>query len=246
MKTILVTGATSGFGEAIARRFAKEGWKLVILGRRKDRLDKLAKELNAHALVCDVRRRKEVFEAIASLPTEYAAIDVLVNNAGLALGMEPAHKADLEDWETMLDTNCKGLVQVTRAVLPGMVERGRGHVVNIGSTASNYPYPGGNVYGATKAFVKQFSLNLRADLLGTNVRVTNLEPGLAETEFSLVRFKGDKEKAATVYKGMQPLTGQDVAEACAWCVNLPQHVNVNRMEIMPTAQAFGPFAVHRK
>lgn len=246
MKTILVTGATSGFGEAIARRFAKEGWKLVILGRRKDRLDKLAKELKAHAVACDVRKRKEVFEAIASLPREFAAIDVLVNNAGLALGMEPAHKADLDDWEQMVDTNIKGLMFVTRAVLPGMVERGRGHIVNIGSTASNYPYPGGNAYGGSKAFVKQFSLNLRADLQGTGVRVTNLEPGLAETEFSLVRFKGDQDKAGAVYKGMQPLTGQDIAEAVHWCVNLPAHMNVNRMEIMPTAQSFGPFAVHRK
>lgn len=246
MKTILITGATSGFGEAIARRFAKEGWKLVILGRRKDRLDKLAKELKAHAVACDVRKRKEVFDAIAGLPKEFAAIDVLVNNAGLALGMEPAHKADLDDWEQMVDTNVKGLMYVTRAVLPRMVERGHGHIVNIGSTASNYPYPGGNAYGGSKAFVKQFSLNLRADLQGTNVRVTNLEPGLAETEFSLVRFKGDKEKAATVYAGMMPLTGQDIAEAVHWCTHLPAHMNVNRMEIMPTAQSFGPFAVHRK
>lgn len=246
MKTILVTGATSGFGEAIARRFASDGWKLVVLGRRQDRLVALARELKAHALVCDVRRRKEVFEAVASLPKEFATVDVLVNNAGLALGMEPAHKADLDDWVQMVDTNIKGLMFVTRAVLPGMVERGRGHIVNMGSTASNYPYPGGNAYGGSKAFVKQFSLNLRADLSGTGVRVTNLEPGLAETEFSLVRFKGDQDKAAAVYKGMQPLTGQDIAEACAWCVNLPAHVNVNRMEIMPTAQSFGPFAVHRK
>ncbi len=246
MKTILVTGATSGFGEAIARRFASDGWKLVVLGRRQDRLVALARELKAHALVCDVRRRKDVFEAVASLPKEFATVDVLVNNAGLALGMEPAHKADLDDWEQMVDTNIKGLMFVTRAVLPGMVERGRGHIVNMGSTASNYPYPGGNAYGGSKAFVKQFSLNLRADLSGTGVRVTNLEPGLAETEFSLVRFKGDQDKAAAVYKGMQPLTGQDIAEACAWCVNLPAHVNVNRMEIMPTAQSFGPFAVHRK
>ncbi|CAG0983726.1 3-hydroxy acid dehydrogenase / malonic semialdehyde reductase [Planctomycetaceae bacterium] len=248
MKTILITGATSGFGEAIARRFSNDGWRLILLGRRADRLDTLAKELGTPCatLNADVRSRKTVFETIAALPKSFAEIDVLVNNAGLALGMEGAHKADLDDWETMVDTNCKGLMYVTRAVLPGMVERGCGHVVNIGSTASNYPYPGGNAYGATKAFVKQFSLNLRADLQGTNVRVTNLEPGLAETEFSMVRFKGDKEKAATVYKGMQPLTGQDVAEACAWCVNLPPHVNVNRMEIMPTAQAFGPFAVHRR
>jgi len=246
MKTILITGATSGFGEAIARRFAKEGWKLVILGRRKDRLDNLARELKAHAVVCDVRKRKEVFEAIASLPKEVAAIDVLVNNAGLALGMEPAQRAHLDDWEQMVDTNVKGLMYITRAVLPGMVERGHGHIVNIGSTASNYPYPGGNAYGASKAFVKQFSLNLRADLQGSNVRVTNLEPGLAETEFSLVRFKGDKEKAATVYAGMMPLTGQDIAEAVHWCTHLPAHMNVNRMEIMPTAQSFGPFAVHRK
>ncbi len=248
MQTVFVTGATSGFGEAIARRFAKDGCKLILLGRRKDRLAKLARELGVacHLINVDLRQRKAVADAIAAIPKEFVAIDLLVNNAGLALGMEPAQAASLDDWEQMVDTNIKGLMFVTRAVLPGMVERQTGHVINIGSTASNYPYPGGNAYGASKAFVKQFSLNMRADLVGTNVRVTNLEPGLAETEFSLVRFKGDAAKAAGVYKGMQPLTGQDVAEAVHWCANLPAHVNINRMEIMPTAQAFGPFAIHRK
>jgi 3-hydroxy acid dehydrogenase/malonic semialdehyde reductase len=171
---------------------------------------------------------------------------VLVNNAGLALGLEPAHRASLDDWETMIDTNCKGLVTCTRALLPGMVERGRGHVVNIGSVAASYPYPGGNVYGATKAFVQQFALNLRADLLGTGVRVTVVEPGMAETEFSLVRFQGDAARAKDVYAGIHPLSADDVADAVTWCVTRPPHVNVNRVEVMPTQQAFSPFAVHRK
>ncbi len=243
-----VTGASSGFGAAIARRFARDGARVIVTGRRADRVEELAGSLGGRAfpLVLDVRDRDAVEHAIASLPPEWAAVDVLVNNAGLALGLEPAQRASLDDWETMIDTNCKGLVFCTRALLPGMVARGRGHVVNIGSVAGNYPYPGGNVYGSTKAFVGQFSLNLRADLLGTGVRVTVVEPGMAETEFSLVRFEGDAARAKDVYKGVHPMSAEDIADAVAWCVTRPPHVNVNRVEVMPTQQAFGPFAVHRK
>ena len=244
---VLVTGATSGFGEAIARRFATPGNSLIIVGRRVDRLRALAEELDVpvYDLPLDVRERETVAEAIAELPPGFKEIDVLVNNAGLALGLEPSWDANLDDWETMVDTNIKGVLYMTRAVLPGMVERKRGHVINIGSTAGNWPYPGGNVYGGTKAFLKQFSLNLRADLVGTNVRVTNLEPGLAETEFSLVRYKGDDERASEVYKNMQPLTAQDIAEAALWAASQPAHVNITRVEMMCTAQANGPLAVHR-
>ena len=246
--TVLVTGATSGFGEATARRFAKARAKVILVGRRKDRLDRLTQELGAHSLavVADVRDQDGMARAIADLPKGFAAIDVLVNNAGLALGLEPAQAANLSDWTTMIDTNCKGLVAVTRAVLPGMVERDRGHVINIGSVAGSYPYPGGNVYGATKAFVHQFSLNLRADLLGKNIRVTSLEPGMAETEFSLVRFKGDAERAKTPYQGLTPMTGDDIAEAIFWVATLPRHVNINVIEMMPVQQAFSPFAFARK
>ena len=185
--------------------------------------------------------------AIRRLPPALAAVDVLVNNAGLALGLEPAHRASLDEWETMIATNCRGLVTVTRAVLPGMVERNRGHVVNVGSVAGSYPYPGGNVYGATKAFVHQFTLNLRADLLGSAVRATVVEPGMAsDTEFSLVRFQGDAAKAAKVYEGVKALSPADVAETILWIVSLPAHVNVNAIELMPVQQAFAPFAIHRK
>lgn len=246
--TVLVTGATSGFGEAITRRFAKAGAKVILVGRRKDRLDRLAHEFGtrALALVADVRDLDGIARAIADLPKDFAAIDVLVNNAGLALGLEPAQSAHMDDWTTMIDTNCKGLVAMTRAVLPGMVARDRGHVINIGSVAGSYPYPGGNVYGATKAFVHQFSLNLRADLLGKNVRVTSLEPGMAETEFSLVRFKGDSERARTPYQGLTPMTADDIAEAVFWVVTLPRHVNINLIEMMPVQQAFSAFAFARK
>jgi len=244
----LVTGATAGFGQATARRLAANGCALVVAGRRSDRLQALARELGdrCHPVTLDVRDRDAVASAIAGLPSAFAEIDVLVNNAGLALGLEPAHEASLDDWETMIDTNVKGLAYVTRAVLPGMVERGRGHVVNIGSIAGSYPYPGGNAYGGTKAFVEQFSLNLRADLLGTGVRVTNVEPGLAETEFSVVRFKGDAAAAKKVYDGTDPITADDVADAVWWAVSRPPHLNVNRIELMPTCQASGPLAVHRK
>ena len=244
----LVTGATAGFGEAIAEAFVRAGAKVVAAGRRKERLDALVARLGAdrvHPLVLDVRDRAAVEVAVAGLPAAFAAVDVLVNDAGLALGLEPAQRASLDDWDTMIATNCRGLVTVTRAVLPGMVARNRGHVVNVGSVAGSYPYPGGNVYGATKAFVHQFTLNLRSDLLGTSVRATSIEPGMAETEFSLVRFSGDATKAAKVYEGVRPLAAEDVAEAVLWAVLLPPHVNVNVIELMPTQQAFGPFAVHR-
>ena len=247
-KTILITGATAGFGQAMARRFAAEGWNLVITGRRTQRLEELKAALapaEVHTLTFDVRDRGACEQAIKTLPGAFATIDVLVNNAGLALGLEPAQACDLDDWETMIDTNIKGLTYMTRAVLPGMVERNTGHVVNLGSVAGNYPYPGGNCYGGTKAFVNHFSKNLRADLLGTKVRVTNIEPGLCETEFSVVRFKGDKEAADKVYEGTQPITPNDIAECVFWTTNLPAHVNINSLEVMPVQQAFSPFAISR-
>jgi 3-hydroxy acid dehydrogenase/malonic semialdehyde reductase len=246
-RTVLVTGATAGLGEATAERLAREGARLVVAGRRADRLEALVARLGvpALALPLDVRDRRAVERAVAALPSEFAAVDVLVNNAGLALGLEPAHQASLDQWEQMIDTNVRGLVVLTRLLLPGMVDRGRGHVVNVGSVAGTYPYPGGNVYGATKAFVHQFSLNLRADLVGSGVRVTNVEPGMAETEFSRVRF-GDAERAARVYEGVAPLRASDVADAIAWAVTRPPHVNVNLIELMPEQQAPGPLAVKRR
>jgi 3-hydroxy acid dehydrogenase/malonic semialdehyde reductase len=245
---VFVTGATAGFGQAIAERFVEEGHKVVAAGRREDRLEALRSKLGEalHPLVLDVTDRGAAEAAVAALPPAFAAIDVLVNNAGLALGLEPADRAEMEDWERMIDTNVKGVVYLTRALLPGMVERGRGHVVNMGSVAATYPYPGGNVYGATKAFVRQFSLNLRADLVGRGVRVTDIEPGLCGgTEFSTVRFRGDQDKADGVYKGTQPLTAEDIAEAVHWAASLPAHVNINVIELMPTCQAAGPLNVVR-
>jgi len=248
--TMLITGATSGFGEACARRFAKEGWRFILAARREDRLKALQEELggetSVHIVTLDVRDQEAVMTQLTNLPDNFSAIDVLVNNAGLALGLEPAHESDISDWNIMVDTNVKGLMYCTRAVLPDMVARNRGHIINIGSVAGDWPYPGGNVYGATKAFVKQFSRNLRADLFGTAIRVTNIEPGLAESEFSVVRFKGDTQKAAQVYDGTQPITPQDIAEMIYWTVNLPPHININRLEIMPVCQTWGPFAIHRK
>lgn len=246
---VFVTGASAGFGAAIARRFAKEGHRVVVTGRRRERLDALAAELGRDKilpLVFDVRDRQAVARAFEELPATFADIDVLVNNAGLALGLEPAQKASLDDWEAMVDTNVKGLMYVTRAALPGMVARDRGLIVNLGSTAARYPYPGGNVYGATKAFVHQFSLNLRADLLGTRVRVTDIQPGLVGgTEFSAVRFHGDADRAAKLYEGADALTPEDIAEAIYWVATLPPRVNINAIEMMPVTQAFGPLAVHR-
>lgn len=245
---VFITGATAGFGWAIARKFASDGARIIATGRRKERLDELKKELGDLVLpiALDVRDRHAVEEAFANLPSDFAAIDVLVNNAGLALGLEPAQRAQLDDWDTMIDTNVKGLMYCTRAALSGMVKRNRGHIVNLGSVAADFPYPGGNIYGATKAFVKQFSLNLRADLLGTAVRVTDIEPGLCSgTEFSNIRFKGDDEKAAAMYARTQPLTAEDIADTVHWVATRPAHVNINIISLMPVSQAFAPLAVKR-
>jgi len=246
--TILVTGATAGFGTAIARRFVGDGHRVIALGRRADRLDALRKECGERlaAVQLDVCDAAAVAALPGSLPAGFREVDVLVNNAGLALGLDPAQRADLDDWEQMIATNVLGLTRMTRALLPGMVERGRGHVVNIGSVAGTYPYPGGNVYGATKAYVRQFSLNLRSDLAGTPVRVTNVEPGMVGgTEFSQVRFKGDAERAGKRYVGVQSLTADDMAETVAWVVGLPAHMNVNTIEIMPVSQTFSALAINK-
>ncbi|MGH3688259.1 MAG: SDR family oxidoreductase [Pseudonocardiaceae bacterium] len=247
--TVFITGASTGFGAAIARRFAAEGGRVIASARRVELLAELAEKIgpNVLPLELDVRDRVAVERAIDGLPAEFAEIDVIVNNAGLAKGLEPAHQANIDDWEQMVDTNCKGLIYCTRALLPGMVARGCGHVVNLGSVAGTYPYPGGNVYGATKAFVHQFSLNLRSDLHRTSIRVTCVEPGMGGgTEFSIVRFEGDQAKADAVYTGVQPLTAEDIAEAVHWVTSLPAHVNVNTIELMPVAQSFAPFQVHRE
>jgi 3-hydroxy acid dehydrogenase/malonic semialdehyde reductase len=246
-RTALVTGATSGIGLACVDRLVREGARVVAVGRRADRLDALAARLGAvHPLPLDVGDKEAVEARLAALPPPFDAVDVLVNSAGMALGLEPAQRASLDDWERMIDINCRALVHVTRLLLPGMVARNRGHIVNVGSVAGNWPYPGGNVYGATKAFVRQFSLNLRSDLLGTGVRVTNVEPGMVETEFSVVRFHGDDARASKVYEGMVPLSADDIADTVAWCVTRPPHVNVNTIEVMPVQQAFSPFAVSRR
>lgn len=245
---ILVTGATAGFGQSIARRFIADGHKVIATGRRSGRLQTLKDELgdNLYTLQFDVRNRAGIEEALASLPVKWREIDVLVNNAGLALGIEPAHKASIEDWENMIDTNNKGLVYMTRAVLPAMVERNVGHIINIGSIAGSWPYAGGNVYGATKAFVRQFSLNLRTDLHGTALRVTDIEPGLVGgTEFSNVRFKGDDDKADKVYDGTTALTAEDVTEAVYWVATLPKHVNINTLEMMPVSQTLAGLKIHK-
>jgi 3-hydroxy acid dehydrogenase/malonic semialdehyde reductase len=245
--TVFVTGASSGFGAAVARRFAGAGARVIAAARRADRLKDLAAELGPRLLpvTLDVRDRAAVADVVAGLPEEFARVDVLVNNAGLALGLGPAQDADLDEWDQMIDTNCKGLVYCTRAILPGMVARRRGHVISLGSVAGTYPYPGGNVYGGTKAFVHQFSLALRSDVHGTGVRVTCVEPGMADTEFSTVRFSGDKAQADAVYTGMQPMTADDIAESIYWAATMPQHVNVNVIELMATAQSFAPFQVTR-
>lgn len=249
-RVTLITGATAGFGTAIARRYAALGAPLILIGRRADRLSELARELSAVPvlpLALDVRDRAGIKVAVDSLPERFKAVDILVNNAGLALGLGPAQEADLDDWETMVDTNLKGLMFMTRAILPGMVARNHGHIVNLSSTAGTYPYAGGNMYGATKAAVTQFSRNLLTDLVKTRVRTTNIEPGLCGgSEFSVVRFKGDKKAAADVYAGTQPLTAEDVAEAVVWATSLPDHVNINRIEMMPTCQAPGGLTVFRE
>jgi 3-hydroxy acid dehydrogenase/malonic semialdehyde reductase len=245
---VLITGASAGFGAEMARTFVSNGHRVILAARRTDRIADLAAELGDAALpvTLDVTSRPSIETALAGLPADWKGIDVLINNAGLALNTVPAHEVPLEDWETMIATNCKGLVTMTRLVLPDMVARGSGLVINIGSTAGHYPYPGGNVYGATKAFVEQFTLNLRADLVGTGVRATNLAPGLSGgTEFSNVRFKGDDSAAAKVYEGTTPLSAKDIADTAYWIATLPPHVNVNSIELMPTCQGFSPFTIKR-
>ena len=245
---VFITGASAGFGAEMARTFVSHGHRVVLAARRADRIAELAAELGEAALpvTLDVTSRASIETALAGLPADWKQIDVLINNAGLALNTAPAQEVPLEDWETMIATNCKGLVTMTRLVLPDMVARGSGLVINIGSTAGHYPYPGGNVYGATKAFVEQFTLNLRADLVGTGVRATNLAPGMSGgTEFSNVRMKGDDTAAAKVYEGTQPLTAKDIADTAYWIATLPAHVNVNSIELMPTCQGFSPFTIKR-
>ncbi len=248
---VLITGATGDFGRAFAERFAALGSRIILVGRSADKVSKLAEALvktysvPVHACVFDMTDKQAMAEAINGLPQDFASVDLLINNAGLALGLDPAPSCDLADWETMIAVNNTALVQMTRLVLPGMAARKRGHIINIGSTAGTYPYPGGNVYCATKAFVKQFSLSLRSDLKGTKIRVSNIEPGMIETQFSQVRFKGDAEKARQVYENTENLGAEDVAEAVVWCATLPPKFNVNRIELMPTTQSFGSLVVER-
>ena len=249
--TLFITGTTSGFGEACARRFAAAGWKLVITGRRRDRLEALAAELSATTsvlpLAVDVRDRAAMQAAIDGLPADFATLRGLVNNAGLALGINPAQGCDLDQWETMVDTNIKGMMYTTRMLLPRLIAHGAGaSIVNVGSVAGNWPYPGGNVYGGTKAFVRQFSLNLRCDLVGTGVRVSDLEPGLCESEFSLVRFGGDQARYDATYAGADPVQPEDIAETVFWLMNQPPHININTLEIMPVSQSWAGFAIERK
>lgn len=248
---VFITGATSGFGRAAARKFAAEGWALVITGRRAARLKALKQELSAwvpvYDQVLDVQDQQQVAQCVQALPEPFKSVRCLINNAGLALSPQPAQNVDIADWHTMINTNVTGLVNVTHALLPTLIEAGAGtSIINLGSIAGQWPYPGSHVYGATKAFVQQFSYNLRCDLLGTGVRVTDLAPGIAETEFTLVRTKGDQAASDALYAGTQALTAEDVAESMFYLATLPAHICVNRMEVMPTQQAWSPFAIHRR
>ncbi|MDQ0505458.1 SDR family NAD(P)-dependent oxidoreductase [Xanthobacter agilis] len=245
--TLLVTGATSGIGAATVRRFAGAGARVIALGRRAERLEELKAHYGdlVHTAVLDTRDLKATEELVANLPEPFRAYNVVFANAGLAQGLEPAYEARIEDWDTMVDTNISGLLYTVRATLPAMVARGEGHVVLTGSIAGDYAYPGGNVYGATKAFVKQFALNLWSDVAGTGVRVTNIEPGLTETEFSVVRFRGDQGRADGVYAGATPMTGDDIAEQVFFACTLPRHVNITRIQAMASQQTFGPLVVKR-
>ncbi len=252
-KTILITGASSGFGEACAYQYAKEGCKLILTARSVARLEGVRRKLELDTkgkcavLIrkLDVQDRRAVEQVMTDLPTDFADIDVLVNNAGLALGTESVEQAELTDWDTIIDTNIKGLLYMTRVVLSVMVARKCGHIINIGSIAGNWPHPRGGVYGASKAFVQQFSRNMRADLIGKNIRVSNIEPGIAATNYSNVRFKGDSEKAKSVYAGTKALTAEDIAQIVCWTSGLPEHVNINTLEVMPVCQSWGPFTLDR-
>ena len=246
-RTVLITGATAGFGLAAARRFAKDGWKVIATGRRAERLEALVAELGAdvvHPCAFDIRDAAAIDAALDGLPKAFQNIDLLINNAGLALGTGPAQEADLAQWQQMVDTNITGLMTITHRMLPRLIER-KGAIINISSVAATYPYRGGNAYGGTKAFVRQFSLGLRSDLHGTGVRVTSIEPGMAETEFTLVRTGGDKSASDTLYAGADPMTGEDIAETLFWVANLPAHLNINSIELMPVKQSFAGFQVAR-
>lgn len=246
-KTIFITGATSGFGAATAKLFAAKGWQVVVTGRRAERLARLRDEIGAdrlYTLAFDIRDAGAVEASLGSLPAAFRDIDMLVNNAGLALGTAPAVDCNLDDWRTMIDTNVTGLVTITRLLLPTLIAR-KGVIVNLSSTAASYPYPGGNVYGGTKAFVRQFSLGLRSDLHGTGVRVTSLEPGLCESEFTLVRTRGNRAAYDALYRGAHALQPQDIAETIYWIANLPPHMNINALETMPVSQSWAPFQIHR-
>ncbi len=247
MPTALITGATAGIGEASARAFAGAGWRVIATGRRAERLEKLVADIGAdriHPAVFDIRDTEALDDALAALPPEFSGIDLLVNNAGLALGTAPAQRAALADWRTMIDTNLTALVTITHRLLPKLVER-RGGIINLSSVAASYPYTGGNVYGGTKAFVRQFSLDLRSDLHGTGVRVTSIEPGMVETEFTVVRTGGDRAASDKLYGGADPMTGKDIAETILWVATLPPHLNINTLELMPVSQSFAGFQVAR-
>ncbi len=249
-KTVMITGATSGIGLACARKFAKNGDKVILTGRNEQRLAEIEQELKKKGtevltLVFDVRDREAAKKLIEALPTEWQRIDVLVNNAGLALGLEPEYEGSLDDWETMIDTNIKGLLTMTRLIVPGMVERNSGHIINVGSVAGDAAYAGGNVYCATKAAVKALSDGLRIDVANTAVRVTNLKPGLVETNFSNIRFRGDNDRAANVYKGIKPLTGDDIADVAVFAANAPEHVQIAEVLILATHQASGSVIVRK-
>jgi len=248
MRTALITGGTSGIGEAAVRAFAGAGWRVVATGRRRERLDALVAELGTDTVqpcAFDVRDEAARDAALAALPEDFRGFDLLVNNAGLALGTAPAQEADLDQWKTMIDTNVVALVSLTRKLLPGLIAR-KGAIINISSVAGNYPYPGGNVYGGTKAFVRQFSLNLRSDLAGTGVRVTSIEPGMVETEFTVVRTGGNQDASDKLYGGANPMTGEDIATTLLWVAELPSHLNINALELMPVSQSFGGFQVSRE
>ena len=250
-KIVLITGATSGIGLACARKFAENGDKLILTSRNEHRLSEIRKELTekgtkVFTLAFDVRDRKKAKQYICELPNEWQKIDVLVNNAGLALGLDPEYEGNIDDWETMIDTNIKGLLTMTRLVVPGMVERNSGHIINIGSVAGDAAYAGGNVYCATKAAVKALSDGLRIDVANTSIRVTNLKPGLVETNFSNVRFHGDNDRAANVYKGIKPLTGDDIADVAVYAANAPAHVQIAEVLILATHQASGSVIVRKE
>jgi 3-hydroxy acid dehydrogenase/malonic semialdehyde reductase len=245
---VVITGASSGIGAATAHRFAKEGFRLALTARRIDRLEQLRKELNVEISIheLDVRSSERVKKVFNQIEQKEGPVEILINNAGCGFGLEPAYQGNIEEWDQCIDTNIKGLLYCTRAALPTMVKWNKGHIVNLGSVAGRYPYPGGNVYGGTKAFVRQFSFNLKADLLGTKVRVSCIEPGLVgETEFSVVRFRGDETLAAKVYENTKSLSPDDIAEVIYFCCSVPSHVNINTVEVMPVCQASGPLMIQR-